>query len=195
MASPLLFWTPHWSGAVCPVFLFHRIQITVKRNIHWYTLNNTLAFATLTPSFKASIKESLRLYLKYYCEKLMQEPRYPVCDFLWKTKFPFCLTASKVTCKYQRPLGTARAQIWTPCKCLVNHCRDKSSPWRKAKGELSYSSKLSSVVPPFSSSILYAGLCSSRAQWPLAHGMAWRLTFALGRLENLRFFIQICWAP
>ena len=26
--------------------------------------------------------------------------------------------------------------------------------------------------------------------------MAWHLTFALGRLENLRFFIQIiCWAP
>ena len=27
-------------------------------------------------------------------------------------------------------------------------------------------------------------------------GGPWRLTFALGRLENLRFFIQIiCWAP
>ena len=32
------------------------------------------------------------------------------------------------------------------------------------------------------------GLCSSGAQW--------HLTFALGRLENLSFFIQIiCWAP
>ena len=37
---------------------------------------------------------------------------------------------------------------------------------------------------------LSAGLCCSRARWP------WRLTFALGRLENLRFFIQIIsWAP
>ena len=27
-------------------------------------------------------------------------------------------------------------------------------------------------------------------------GGPWRLTFAFGRLENLRFFIQItCWAP
>ena len=27
-------------------------------------------------------------------------------------------------------------------------------------------------------------------------GGSWRLTFALGRLENLRFFTQIiCWAP
>ena len=121
-ARPLIFWTPHWPGAVCPVFLFHRIQITVKRNIHWYTLNNTMAFATLTPPLKASIKESLRLYLKYYCEKLMQESKVPSMWFLWKTEFPFRPTASKV--KYQRPLSTARAQVWTPCKCLVNHCRD-----------------------------------------------------------------------
>ena len=36
----------------------------------------------------------------------------------------------------------------------------------------------------------HSGLCSSRAQWPLAPNSC------LGWLENLRFFIQIiCWAP
>ena len=54
--------------------------------------------------------------------------------------------------------------------------------WKKIKNKLWY---FGYKVPPYDQGCALA-----------EPGGPWRLTFALGRLENLRFFIQIiCWAP